>query len=373
MTYNGSVRVFAGLILVCSALWACGDSHHAKPDAPADVGYDIACGGCDAPNDANPLADLLGTGLCADKACTTINAGIEAYTPQFPLWADAASKRRWLYLPPGTQIDTTDMDHWKFPMGTKVWKEFTTDASDGAKRVETRFIEKTGSGDAVTDWYMIAYQWNATNDDATAVPSGAYNANGTMHDIPSQGQCRGCHENLAPTRLLGVGAIQLDVTPASGEIALGDLIAGGKLTVNPSGSAPYFPVPTDGANAYAHDALGYLHANCGHCHNPNSSVYINNGITMQLRLTVADLATVDATPTYTTAVGISGPIDRASSTCCFSDTKLIVRTDPDHSIMIDRFEALTNGAGVFNHMPALGSKVMDPTGDTLLRNWITTL
>ena len=41
--------------------------------------------------------------------------------------------------------------------------------------------------------------------------------------------------------------------------------------------------------------------------------------------------------------------------------------------MIDRFEALTNGAGVFNHMPALGAKVMDPTGDTLLRDWITHL
>ena len=365
MTYNDPVRVIVGLIFLC----ACGDSHKAKPDAPADVAYDVACGGCDAPNDANPLDDLLGTGLCMDKACTMVKPENQLYTPQFALWADAASKRRWLYLPPGSQIDTSDMDHWKFPMGTKVWKEFTTDASDGSKRVETRFIEKTGAGDAITDWYMIAYQWDAADDDATAVPSGATDANGTAHDIPSQGQCRACHENLQPTRLLGVGAIQLDVTPASGEIGIDDLIAANKLSAPPSGSVPHFAVPTDAGNAYAHDALGYLHANCGHCHNPTSSVYVNNGILMQLRMTVATLGSVTTTPAYTTAVDQ----DRSSATCCFSDTKIIVSGMPDHSIMIDRFEALTNGAGMFNRMPALGSKVMDPTGDTLLRNWIMTL
>ena len=120
--------------LALCVLAACGDSHKAKPDAPVDVA-DV-----DVPVDANPLDDLLGTGLCADKACTTINSGIMAYTPQYALWADAASKRRWIYLPPGTKIDTSDMDHWVFPMGTKIWKEFTR----GGTRVETRYIAKVG-------------------------------------------------------------------------------------------------------------------------------------------------------------------------------------------------------------------------------------
>src|SRR5437763_6919526 len=129
----GRVRVAIALCLAA----ACGDSHTAKPaDAAYDVPWDGPCGGgCDAPIDANPLDDLMGTGLCADKACTTINAGIAAYTPRYALWADAASKRRWIYLPPGTQIDTTDPDHWLFPTGTKIWKEFTS----GSTRVETRF------------------------------------------------------------------------------------------------------------------------------------------------------------------------------------------------------------------------------------------
>ena len=97
--------------------------------------------------DADPLATLYGTGLCADKACTQINAGIHAYTPQFPLWADTASKRRWIYLPPGKTIDTSDMDYWVFPQGTKIWKE--TARNRGQEREETgeRVIHVSSGGD----------------------------------------------------------------------------------------------------------------------------------------------------------------------------------------------------------------------------------
>jgi hypothetical protein len=367
-------------------LAACGDSHKAKPDAPVDVA-DV-----DVPVDANPLDDLLGTGLCADKACTTINSGIMAYTPQYALWADAASKRRWIYLPPGTQIDTTDPDHWLFPTGTKIWKEFTTDTGT---RVETRFIWHMGAGNAATDWYYVPYQWNATNDDAVAVPTGVANANGTTHDIPSRNQCKACHDNFQPSRVLGFSAIELDAAPASGEIGLDDLVTMGKLTANPPGVAsPHYPLPTDGTTGSV-QALGYMHANCGHCHNPNSNVYMFNFVTMQLRLTVGNLGSVTTTEPYTTAVDKdttqSTSVSRCDSnsvtpnvTCssnticqdsshltgmCVPDTKIIVSRDPVHSVMIDRFES-TNAA---IWMPQLGHKTMDPTGDTILTTWITNL
>src|SRR5688572_31053294 len=60
------------------------------------------------------------------------------------LWADGATKRRWLFLPDGAQIDSADPDHWRFPAGTRLWKEFTRDGV----RVETRIMHKTGDGDA---------------------------------------------------------------------------------------------------------------------------------------------------------------------------------------------------------------------------------
>ena len=281
-----------GLTLLVAA--ACGHDH---PMANADAAYMDAP--IDAPDPNNP-ATLFDTGLCVDRACTQISTSVTPYTPQFVLWADTASKRRWYQLPAGTHIDTTDMDHWEFPVGTKFWKEFTRDDGNGHEvRVETRFIMRIGNDDTQASWFYVPYEWNATNDDTTAQPNGVMNADGTPHDIPSRSQCRSCHENVKPTRILGFGAIQLDwANPTVGEDDLASLVAKGTLTQNPAGSAPYFPVP---GNATAKAALGYLHANCGHCHNPTSSEY-SAGIVMQLRLTVGTLGTVAATPTYTTAV-----------------------------------------------------------------------
>jgi len=34
-------------------------------------------------------------------------------------------KRRWLRLPTGTAIDKSDPDHWQFPVGTQLWKQFS--------------------------------------------------------------------------------------------------------------------------------------------------------------------------------------------------------------------------------------------------------
>jgi hypothetical protein len=353
----GGLRWGMRVVLPCLfALVACGDSH-AVPDATTDGTQ------ADGPRDAamidgnpNMPATLFDTGLCVDKACTQISAGIYAYTPQFPLWADTASKRRWMYLPPGTHIDTTDMDHWLFPQGTKFWKEFTRDTT----RIETRLVYKFGAGNTIDDWFYVAYQWNATQDDTVAVPSGVQNANGTLHDIPSRNACRTCHENLQPSRVLGFGAIQLDTPAGPGEIALAEVIGNGWLTTNPTGTAPYFPLPGTTAEQAA---LGYLHANCGHCHNPNSRVYVDLAIMMELRLTVGKLATPQMTPAYTTAVGVT------TLHTINGHTKIIQPGSAAMSVMIDRFETTNSG----DHMPALGSEMMDPLGDTILRTWIDAL
>ena len=329
---------------------ACGDNRVA-PDAA--VAGDAAT--YTPPPDGNPLepATLAGTGLCLDAGCTEISPDVFAYTPNFVLWADTSTKRRWIYLPPGTQIDTSDMDHWIFPMGTKIWKEFARDGH----RVETRYIAKIGPGNSFTDWFYVSYAWNSLEDVTFAVPLGLSDALSTGARIPSRAECWGCHENLQPTRVLGFGAIQLDHPAATGEIALQDLVDMGLLTSPPAG---HFALP--GA-ADEQAALGYMHANCGHCHNPSSQVFISAGIPMQLRLVVGGLATTAATAAYQTAVGVTAQSGRNG------ETKIVVPQQPDQSIMIYRFE--TNNLA--DHMPALGSSIMDPTGDSILRTWITNL
>src|SRR5262249_27867284 len=135
-------------------------------------------------------------------------------------------------------------------------------------------------------------QWAMDQSDATFVPMGVPNAtSGTPpHDIPSQLDCAQCHKYL-PEHVLGFSAFQLSHSEAGENMAT--LSAAGKLTVpNPNG----YVIPGD---ATAQAALGYLHANCGNCHNKSGISYI----TMHLRLLVAN-TTVQETDAYTTAVGV---------------------------------------------------------------------
>jgi hypothetical protein len=339
---------------VVLALAACGDNLAARTDAQT----------ADAAADASTTmpATLFDTGLCVDRACSQISPGISSYTPSYSLWADAASKLRWMQLPPSTQIDTADPDHWVFPVGTKFWKEF--DAKDGSGnlvRVETRFIQRTAMGTA-NDWFFVAYQWNATEDDTMAVPYGQPSASGTMHDIPTRIDCKTCHQNLPTSIILGFGAIQLDHPAATGEVALDEIAAMGWLSQPPTGSVPHYPLP--GAGTTAQDAIGYLHANCGHCHNPTSKVYTDMGVMMQLRLTTSSLGSLATTPVYQTAVGQNATIPISPQ------TQLVVAGQPDQSILIFRFESDPTSP---YHMPKLGSKVTDTAADTTLRDWITNI
>lgn len=181
-------------------------------------------------------ANLKDTGIDAP--------GVIAFTPQYPLWSDGTKKRRWLYLPPGTAIDASRAQAWEFPRGTKLWKEFAYE-----RRVETRMIERLADG----SWRFAAYVWNAEGTEATlAAAQGvmvpAAGAPGGRYAIPARNDCLACHEG-APVPVLGFSAVQL-----SKELAA--LARQGLLKNLQETGSPRIPA-----------ALGYLHGNCGHCHN----------------------------------------------------------------------------------------------------------
>src|SRR4051794_17627830 len=85
-------------------------------------------------------AKLSETGLYSDAGTKTLADGVRPYHPQFELWSDGAEKARFVRLPDGVNIDTSDMDDWQFPAGTRLWKEFRF----GGRLVETRILEKFG-------------------------------------------------------------------------------------------------------------------------------------------------------------------------------------------------------------------------------------
>jgi hypothetical protein len=324
------------------------DTGHPIPDASAlDAARDADAqdaGAQDAGVDAGLYLPetLAATGLYRNAGLTRVADGVRDFRPSYALWSDGATKKRWLYLPPGTRIDTSDMDDWHFPVGTKAFKEFTRDGV----RVETRMLYKTEAG-----WFMMAYAWNAAQTEAVAAPGGVVNALGTDHDIPSNDACRECHEGVTD-RLLGVSAIQLSHDRAG--LDLGELAAGDLLT-DPPANDFRLPATAEG------DALGYLHANCGNCHNPDSIVF--DRADMRLWLPVAALATPAATPTHATTVGVA-----LSETDPGFATR-VVAGDPDLSGLVHRMEL----RGDVKQMPPLASELADTAGTALVRAWIDAL
>ncbi|HEY0192303.1 MAG TPA: hypothetical protein VGC42_14380 [Kofleriaceae bacterium] len=350
---------------ICLAAVGCGSGGSAAPDAvvidaASDAPADAAPG---TPNDPHTLAD---TGLCSDPGCQQISADAHAYVPRFALWADTATKRRWIMLPAGAKIDTSDPDHWVFPVGTRLWKEFTRDGV----RVETRYITKIAADEAQpSSWFYISFAWNQAQDAAAPIAMGRMNANGTAHDIPSRAECRYCHDNLAPSRVLGFGAIQLDHTDPNGLLDLDKIDAMGWLSKSPPAPTrgAHYPFPAD-ATADQQSLLGYLHANCGHCHNPSSSVQGNTP--MVLRLEVGKLATLAQTPAYATTTNVTAAVPLTDGTTML--TKVIVPKDPAHSILSFRINAPITATGN-HHMPDDGSEMTDPALVSLVTSWINSL
>src|SRR5579871_63665 len=188
--------------LAAALLLGCGQVAPAPDAAPPDAAV---------PPDLSLIMDmtvptgpsrLSHTGLYGDFSTRTYADGIIRYTPRYPLWSDGAEKARYLLLPPNTQIDTSDMDNWQFPVGTRVWKEFTVNG----QLIETRLLQKEWNDPS--GWWECAYLWAADGSDATCVPDGMDNANGTTHYVPSQIDCGWCHGNVKDV-LIGISAIQL--------------------------------------------------------------------------------------------------------------------------------------------------------------------
>ena len=299
------------------------------------------------PSGASLPRTLSATGLYADLRAGVLAEGVTPFTPQFPLWSDGAHKRRWVWLPPGSTIDVRDPNAWQFPTGTKFWKEFTRDRV----RVETRLLEKIGPNPE--DWLAMAYVWAADGSDAVATPKGAVDAVGTAHDVPAARECQGCHGG-SPSRVLGFGAIQLDHPAPEGEWTVATLKSSGRL----HGELPDIgPVPGD---AQTRAALGYLHGNCSHCHNQNRPPEVAGGRCFNprrdfdLSLRVGELETVEATPTYRTAM-----------------RRLIVPGSPGTSPLYKR--ARGDLSQFQARMPPLATEVLDPTLLPMLEKWIRDL
>ncbi len=312
-----------------------------------------------------PSGFLSETGLYSDFAAKALAPANLKYSPQYPLWSDGAVKQRWIYLPPGQTIDARDADNWVFPVGTKLWKEFSF-----GQRTETRLLEKT----APEEWTYATYAWNDEGSDAVLVSErGSRNhveiAPGIRHDIPGVNDCKACHEGHGRDVVLGFNALQLSpdrdtlaphteaITPDM--INLETLIEQGCLSHLPKEFRRRAPkINTKSPRARA--ALGYLWANCGGCHNasdPLSSVgmYLKAPISMESSSELAALQTVIG---HESKFKIPGAVPDQ----CFR----IRPGDPSQSTLVYRMQT----RNPLQQMPPLGTKIVDREAVELIVKWI---
>lgn len=318
-----------------------------------------------SPLDAALPGRLSGTGLYAAGSTTQLRSDVLSFTPQYPLWSDGADKRRWIRLPAGAVIDASVPDAWQFPPGTQLWKEF----SHGGRRVETRYIERLRDG----NWRYATYLWDESGSDAVLAPSRGITAFPVStapqgrYDIPARADCTACHEGTA-TRVLGFSALQLSPerdslaphaqTPARDDVDLRQLVARG-LVRNLPATLLQQPPRVQAASPTERAALGYLHANCGHCHN-------RSGAGVPLRLTLAQSALDGASSradTLSSALGVAG---RYRTAGLGPDTALIAPHAPERSVLIARMQSRQ----AQTQMPPLGTRITDPEGLALIERWI---
>jgi hypothetical protein len=301
----------------------------------------------DAAPDAAARLALSEVGLYADIATRTLAPGVVEYAPAYALWSDGAIKRRWIALPAGAVIDTSDMDHWQFPIGTKLFKEFRV----GDVVVETRVIERTGPD----DYFMGAFVWNDDDSDAVFAPDGQRDARATQHDVPRDVACWDCHEGEAG-RVLGFSAAQLSHDGPG--LTLSGLADAGALSSPPPAGVTY-PIP---GNDIERSALGYLHANCGHCHHESGPGF--EDVDLVLRVDV-DETEPSATRLFATTVGVG--LERWETPAY--DLR-IAPGQPEASAVVARMNLR---GGAFDQMPPLATEIVDTAAVDRISAWIASI
>jgi hypothetical protein len=319
-----------------------------------------------APGAPAAPAWLSQTGLYSDPVKLKIDPRNRTFSPQYPLWSDGATKRRWVRLPAGSKIDVADLGNWELPVGTRFWKEFSFNGT----KVETRFLWRT----AQDNWVFASYVWNASQTDAalaseSGVPNIAEIVNGKRHSIPSVSECRSCHD-AARTEVLGFTALQLSddrdpnalhAEPLTGEMLTLKSLVDEDLLTPPRPELVAAPPRIDADSPITRAALGYLSTNCGSCHNDRGSIA---SLGLNLKYIVSD--TPDAltcASALTTAVNKRGHwvVPEAPE-----QSRIISPGHPEASALIRRIKS----RWPVSQMPSIGTVVVDREAVNLLTSWI---
>jgi mono/diheme cytochrome c family protein len=311
-------------------------------------------------NDPALPLHLAETGLFAAVGRVAVATQNRPFSPQYPLWTDGASKRRWIHLPPGTAIDASNPRQWEFPVGTRLWKEF----SFAGRPVETRVLWKASQA----GWLAGSYVWNTAGTGAVlaatdGVAGAAQIAQGKQHNIPSRSDCAACHgESRRP---LGFNPLQLsdDRDPGAihGEplgadlITLKTLFDEGLLT----GADPALrrtPPRIAAGDPLTRAVLGYMAGNCAACHNGDG----------QIAAQLPSFAYPDVLDGDAVVRQMIGQPSRWQAKGRAEGTLLIDPASPESSAVLLRMSSRRPSS----QMPPLGTVLQDREAIETMRQWI---
>ena len=322
------------------------------------------------PPTAPPMAPmpqrLSETGLYL-SGTLTVDPRNRSYSPQYPLWTDGAAKARWIRLPDGARIDARTPDAWMFPVGTTFWKEFAF----AGRKVETRMLRRVSA----ERWSYASYVWNDAQTEAMLAPEQgvlavAEVAPGKRHDIPGREDCRACHEN-GSTPALGFTALQLSddrdpLAPHSETLQQGMLTLRRLITeqlIEPGGYMMVAHAPRIAGDAPTRAALGYLTANCGHCHNEQSPV-----ATVRFPLRASGLGSPAQTNELVSRL-LARVTDWDLPGRAAGTSSMITPGAPDLSVLLVRMRSRRPST----QMPPLGTVVPDREALELISSWIASM
>jgi cytochrome c553 len=307
---------------------------------------------------------LSQTGLYADAATLKVDKRNRLFSPQYPLWSDGATKRRWVRLPEGSQINVADLANWELPVGTKFWKEF----SFNGKKVETRLLWRTRKD----RWVFASYAWNDAQTDAVlAAESGVANiadiADGKRHSIPSVTECRSCHDSNR-TETLGFNALQLSddrdpnalhAEPLTGEMVTVKTLVNENLVTPKRPELAAAPPRIEATSPVTRTALGYLSTNCGSCHNGKGSIA---SLGLDLSNTTGSASGADCAAIKTT-VGKRGHWVVPEA---MDQSRIINPGHPESSSLVRRIKSRRP----LSQMPPIGTVVADREAVELFTTWV---
>lgn len=273
------------------------------------------------------------------------------------LFSDYAHKARFIQLPADKQITYNETEVLGFPAGTTLIKNFFypndfRSPEAGRRIMETRLLIQEEDG-----WQAIVYEWNDEQTDAERlilgkqVPVEWKDSEGALqrinYSIPSQPQCKSCHDLGGKMTLIGPSARQLN---RDGQLS--DWHEKGWLNVEEEVVFPKLVNYSDPSELLELRARAWLEINCAHCHRregpaKNSGLYLLASQTDPYRL------------------GVNKPpiaAGKGSGGLKYS----IVPGNSKQSILIHRISSLEPG----EMMPELGRKMTHKEGVALIEKWI---